>query len=286
MLIDLHTHGKLTKKSDFSLDYFRESVREAQEAGLTALALTEHFNTKQFDDIYCQLDKSYPYRGDYYDADGFRIFPGMEVDAAPSGHFLMIGPRDVILALRRQLDGHTLKGSFLPLADLLDLTDGMPLLRIGAHPLRESNSLETYDWRLIRRLDALDLNAKDLHTYGAVMEAKVRRFAQATGLPVVGGSDTHQPLQFGSICNRLEQECETVEELRQCILQGGCKVSISPCLDTKVKAASAIKKLLKQQLAERQQLQEQLREQLREELKEQLQRENEGAIEGEGAGQR
>lgn len=251
MIIDLHTHGKLTKKSDFSLDFFRRSVKEALDSGLTAIALTEHFNTRHFTDMYAQLDQAFEYKDDYYDADGLKIFPGMEVDASPSGHFLMVGPKETVLRLSRLLERHTEKGSFLPLPELLNLTDRLPLLRIGAHPMRESNALTGYDPSVLRRLDALDLNAKDLYTYGPAMEERVRSLAAALGLPVTGGSDAHQHLQLGSIRNRLEQACRTVEELRQCILQGGSSIEISPCLRLRVEAASTIKQLLKQQLKEK-----------------------------------
>ncbi|MDQ8737518.1 hypothetical protein [Paenibacillus sp. LHD-38] len=56
MNIDLHTHGKLSKKTHFSLEYFLSMVREAKENGLQAVALTEHFNTLNFTDMMDQLD--------------------------------------------------------------------------------------------------------------------------------------------------------------------------------------------------------------------------------------
>lgn len=48
MFIDLHTHGKLSKKSDFSITYFKEMLTEARSNDISGIALTEHFNTKKF----------------------------------------------------------------------------------------------------------------------------------------------------------------------------------------------------------------------------------------------
>ena len=58
----------------------------AKKEGLNAITLTEHFNTLHFFDIYSYLDKTYPYVEDYYDINGFRLFPGMEVDVKEGGH--------------------------------------------------------------------------------------------------------------------------------------------------------------------------------------------------------
>ena len=45
MYIDFLTHGKLAKKLPFSKEYTDWLLREAKEAGLDAICLTEHFNT-------------------------------------------------------------------------------------------------------------------------------------------------------------------------------------------------------------------------------------------------
>lgn len=76
MKIDLHTHAKLSKASDFSPEYYEEMLREAKDSGLDALALTEHFNTRNFYEVYSELDRLFPYQGDYYEAYGLKIFPG------------------------------------------------------------------------------------------------------------------------------------------------------------------------------------------------------------------
>ncbi|WP_340003896.1 PHP-associated domain-containing protein [Paenibacillus sp. FSL K6-0276] len=71
-------------------------------------------------------------------------------------------------------------------------------------------------------------------------------FAEKLGVPVIAGSDSHQCLQYGSVLNRLNTTCATVEELKEAIKRGNYEIELSPCLQTKVKASVIMKKLLKQ----------------------------------------
>lgn len=246
MRIDLHTHGKLSKNSDFSVDYFTEMVNEAKASGLEALALTEHFNTRNFYEVYETLDRLYPYNGEYYDADGLRIFPGMEVDIQETGHILLVGQKEHILAVRSGLEQYTAKGSFIPFANLLDMAEAWPLLKIGAHPFRESTPLYQLDRDLLGRLDAFDLNAKDMYQYGIeACRGQVEPFAQSLGKPITAGSDTHQCLQYGSVFNVLDRPCASVAELKEQILAGTYSIEISNDLPLRVKASVMLKKVMK-----------------------------------------
>ncbi|AOZ92956.1 histidinol-phosphatase [Paenibacillus crassostreae] len=246
MIIDLHSHIKLTKKTVFTIEYFRESIQEAKANGLDAIAMTEHFNTFHFHDIYEHLDQHYSYKADYYDVDGFKVFPGMEIDVKFGGHILVIGTRTSILELRSKLEPHTDAEHFVEFGQLLDWCDELSLLRIGAHPFRESNSLTQHDVAILKRLHAFDLNGKDLFTYGPGMRDTVMDLAQTIGIPMVAGSDTHHPLQFGSIMNHLDSDYDKVADISSCLQEGRYQIEISPCLETKVKSANLVKKLLKQ----------------------------------------
>ena len=55
----------------------------------------------------------------------------------------------------------------------------------------------------------------------------------------IAGSDTHQPLQFGCLYNRLNAGCETTEELRTAVLGGRYGIHLSPLLDQQMQAAEA-----------------------------------------------
>ncbi|MOA00878.1 hypothetical protein D3C78_1202550 [compost metagenome] len=128
---------------------------------------------------------------------------------------------------------------------LLDLSDEHRCIRIGAHPYRDRNPLRQVEPRLLARLDALDLNGRDLHHYGQGMVERVEGLAEITGLPVVAGSDTHQPLQFGCVYNQFERNCDTIAQLREQLRAGNYDYYISPQLHEKVQSAEAEQALYK-----------------------------------------
>ena len=244
MKIDFHIHAKLSKKVEFSMDYLLKTIGEAKKEGINAFTLTEHFNTHHFFDIYDTLDQSYEYIDQYYDIEGFRLFPGMEVDIQEGGHILIIGDREPIRKVRRILNVHEEEKYFIPMQKLLEICRPYELLKIGAHPLRESNCLERLPKELFKQLDALDLNAKDLNHGGEEMYKKVHALAQQVNLPVVGGSDTHHFLQAGSIMNIFEEKCDTLQQIKDCIKEGRYDTVISPDLKRKVSRAEEEKKKL------------------------------------------
>ena len=143
--IDFHTHVKISKGSQFMIPYFEEMVDEAKQTGLTAICMTEHFNTLRFFDIYDYLDRKYAYQDHYYNVRGLKIFTGMEVDVNEVGHILITSHKDNIIAMRKELSRFEEKGNFIPFKDLMDLADQYNTLRIGAHPLREGTPLTQHD---------------------------------------------------------------------------------------------------------------------------------------------
>lgn len=255
MRIDFHSHVKISKKSMFMPDYFTEMLQEAGKNGLTAIAMTEHFNTKRFMDIYDYLDQHYHYQNGYYLVEGIRVFPGIEVDIKEIGHILLIGDREDIIEIRAMLDSYIEPSQFICFEDLMDLTEAYNLLKIGAHPFRKSTPLTHLQVEQLRRLDAFDLNGKDLYVQGIEPYRKLlSEFANEIGLPIVGGSDTHQFLQYGAVCNQLNRNCDTVRELKNVIEAGDYQVEISNDLMLKVKSATLVKKYMKQLLVDKTQL--------------------------------
>ncbi|MBL5767884.1 PHP domain-containing protein [Heyndrickxia sporothermodurans] len=249
MNIDFHTHIKLSKKSSFSPKYCQEMVTEAKAVGLDAFALTEHFNTSNFLEVYDYLDSQFPYQEDYYSVEGLKIFPGMEVDVKEIGHILIISRRESILEMFHHLKPHLEENNFIPFSDLMNLTESFDVIKIGGHPFRPGTPLTQHEPEQLKRLDALDLNGKDLHSLGIeVNQEKVYRFAEELGLPVVGGSDTHQYLQYGSVVNTFDIPCSTISELKKAIENKQYAITISPDLHLRVKSASLTKKLMKELL--------------------------------------
>ncbi len=245
MHIDFHTHANLSKKINVSLETFKKKMQEAKASGLTALAITEHFNATNIIELYEKFQEEFTYNKDYYEIEGMKVFCGLEVDVKENGHFLIIGSRDDILTIARLLLPFHDKESFIPVKDLITLLANFNVLKIGAHPLRKSTPWVHHEPSILKQFDAYDLNGKDLFTYGSEIEERVRTFANEYKIPVVGGSDTHEQLQYGSIIN-IFPECDSIDELREAIYQRDYETIISPCLEVKVKAASQVKKIIKE----------------------------------------
>lgn len=246
MYIDFHSHAKLTKKSEFSMEHFMENMAVAMHEQLDAVVITEHFNTKNYHDIYRELDNTFSYKGNYYEVGSLKVFSGMEIDVKNGGHILFTGHRDDIKEIRRLLEPHTYEANFIELEDLLTLGEERNCLMIGAHPFRESNSLHQHNPHTLKRMHAFDLNGKDLHTYGvSQMTEQVLRFANELEMPVITGSDTHYGIQYGCVRTKLDNECETATDLIEAINTSKFSIHISNALSTKVFSANTTKKALK-----------------------------------------
>ncbi|ENH96850.1 PHP domain-containing protein [Gracilibacillus halophilus YIM-C55.5] len=254
MKIDFHSHVKISKQSMFHPAYFQEMMEEAKAAGLTAIAMTEHFNTIRFFDIYDYLDEHYSYMNGYYSVEGMQLFPGMEVDVQEGGHILLIGSREEILHVRHQLTGHLESSHFIGFDRLMELARASDLFTIGAHPYRESTPLAKHvSMKQLKQLDALDLNGKDLYKKGVITcQKELEQLAKETGLPIVGGSDTHQFIQYGSIMNQFDQTYLNHDQLREAVQNRKHRVQVSDDVSLKVRSATLIKKYMKKYLQQKQ----------------------------------
>ncbi len=237
------------RTSDFSIPHIEQMAKKALESGLDGIALTEHFNTKNFHDVYDTLDRHFPYENGYYNIHGLKVFPGMEVDINEVGHILCIGDLADVRALREQLNNFTEEESFIPFSELLKLRSNYEMLVIGAHPFRPSTPLKDLDPSLLSQLDAFDLNGKDLHTRGIEENIKdVNAFALSLDKPVVGGSDTHQFMQYGSVYTVLEKPCKNIKELKEVVLNKQFTVEVAEDLHERVSEAVRLKKIEKAKL--------------------------------------
>ncbi|MFC7320006.1 PHP domain-containing protein [Halobacillus campisalis] len=245
MKIDFHTHANLSKALAVTPEEFRSKIKEAKESGLDALALTEHFNAPNFDDIYHMLDTHFPYQHNYYDVDGVKVFPGIEIDVLETGHFLVVAERETIKGISHQLKEHTEEHNFIKVNDLNELLKGLNVIKIGAHPYRESTPWVHHTEETLASFDAFDINGKDLYKYGTEMKSKVDELAAKYDISAVAGSDTHQFFQYGAVVNHFP-ECHTIEELRNVIKNKDYEVQLSPALRLKVRAAKFVKKILKE----------------------------------------
>ena len=226
--IDFHTHGKLAKKLPFSPDYTDWLFGEARRAGLDALCLTEHFNTLGFAEVYRYIEGRCTREGDsLVTEDGFRIFPGMEVDIAEGGHTLVTGPLDCILEMNQRLEPHKEKGKFLTFEKWSDMAAEYPVLFGAGHPYREGGNIPFLPREMLERFMFLDINGKDLAQDCDGTWKKMSRLSRKLNRPLVAGSDTHQSFQYGCVYNVFEKEAHTVEDLYRQIQAGEYEIKMS-----------------------------------------------------------
>lgn len=245
MKIDLHTHAKWSKDIPFSMEYYREMMQSASSV-LDAVALTEHFHTKDFTNIYETLDRHAIYQNHYYIVNGVKVFPGIEVDVLEGGHILLISTREAIVQISRQLEPYRIGNGFIPYGELIELADSFSCIKIGAHPFREENPLTRIAKEELTKLDALDINGRDLHKYGLSMEKRVIELASLLRMPIVMGSDSHHPLQFGCVYNELLESVDYIDDLKEQLILGNAGLIIENDLHEKVNAAECEQKKYKQ----------------------------------------
>lgn len=245
MRVDIHTHCKWSKLSELSNEYLEDMLHAAMKV-LDVLVLTEHFDTLNFDCIYDRLDEIALYENGHYRFKELLILPGIEVDVAEGAHIVVIGELAAIRHISQALQPHRAVGAYIKLEQLLHICDELECVRIGAHPFREENSLYQLETQLLRRLDAFDLNGRDLYKYGMEMEIKVVELARQLDLPVVAGSDTHHFEQYGCVYNVFAEPIANAKQLRQSLRARTYHYCISDRLAEKVSLAEQEQRKIKQ----------------------------------------
>jgi hypothetical protein len=246
MNIDFHTHGKLAKRLPFSSEYAEWQFREAKQAGLNAICLTEHYNSDE-------LARFYKYLGDHLERDGdgrlyegLRIFAGMEIDIAEQGHILVIGELDGIASLYEELSPYLKQEEHPTFEQLLTISLPYSVLIGAGHPFRASSRIPTLPEELLKKLDFVELNGHDVALDGECIVEKTNAFAERLELPVLAGSDTHQSIQFGCIYTKFENDCATVSALKKEVAQSKYTIEYSDSAQAQVKNAKLVKRALKE----------------------------------------
>ena len=228
MNVDFHVHGLLSKRKDFNKDFFMNEIYFSKDNGLDAIVLCEHFNAKDFLVIYDFLEKNYTYDGDRYIIDGISVFPAMEVSVKNKGHVILCGDRESIVNIYKSLETFREKENLIDLEELLDLAE------VCKHP-----------HELLKRLDALDLNGKDIFKKGeGIARDEVINLSQELGLNIITGSDSHTPVQLGGIYTSLNKECKTIKELKECIKNNDYTIEINSALNFKIFSSKILKRYL------------------------------------------
>ena len=152
MKIDFHVHGSLSSSLGFNLNFFLKTIARAQEIGLDAIALTDHFDADDYKEIHATLDRHYPYSGDCYSVEGIKVFPGIEVGVREGAHLLLIAGRETVATYYRRLEGHFTRDTFCSAQEYFDKQAGLYTLAIFAHPFRVNQEITRVDPRSLYAL--------------------------------------------------------------------------------------------------------------------------------------
>ncbi len=246
MVIDFHYHTLLWKNCPFYLDFFMKTIASVKKQKIDAIAITDHYNAKHFEDIYRKLDENYPYNGECYIVEGVRVFPGVELSIHEHGHIIAIGEKNDVLELRNTLyyPSHIKKKPSL--MRVTDEIEKRGMLGIWAHPIRRGNPLGRIDLNTAKRLKFMDFNGKDLKK-----AKEMKRFEEETGLIAVSGSDTHHPFQAGVVKTILFDECNTLNDIVDCISKENFVIKVHLFGRIKCYIARRLKRLWKRRLRKR-----------------------------------
>jgi histidinol phosphatase-like PHP family hydrolase len=245
MVIDFHTHGKITSKFPFEEEGFLSKINEAKNEGIDHLALTEHCHADNFIEAYHYLYENYPYMDDCYDINGVKVYTGIEIGTKENLDVLVIANRDHILDLKSKIDNEAKECKYISIKELDNILDYNNMLVIFAHPYRKHEELPVISLNVLKNFDAIEFNATDLYIKGIEeTKNKVTVLSKELNLPIVGGSDSHYFIQIGSIKNKFDMECKTITELKEQIKSNLYKVEISSDLSIRVRCAKIIKKLI------------------------------------------
>lgn len=251
MNLDFHVHGILSKKLDFNGELFMQAVESAKSSGLNGFILSEHFNAKDVDKTFEFLEKNFKYEHDRYEKEEFCIYPGMEVDLKGNGQIIVFGPRENIWSVNESLRPHRSRKTLVTINELLDIADENKCLKIGAHPFREGEVLYDYPAEVLKRLDAFDLNGRDIYNRGLeTVEDEVRKLSAELKTAYVTGSDSHYPTMLGCVKTHFEYDFKSIEELKEAIHSEKFTRIIEKDLPIKVATAKIAKRHIKKKIKE------------------------------------
>ena len=251
MNLDFHVHGILSKKLKFNEELFLQGIEFAKNNMLDGFVLCEHFNAVDIDSSFSFLENNFVYEKDRYDVNGFYVYTAMEVDIKYGGHVIVCGNREKIYKIKDYLNSHKKKADFIYFEELLDIAEENQCMTIGSHPYRENHKLYLQNEKNLKRLDALDLNSKDIYKHGLKKtEKQVQDLSNQLGIPYITGSDSHYPIMLGCVRTCFDEDFLSIADLREAISNERYKRVIETDLKLKIYTAKAAKNYIKKKIKE------------------------------------
>jgi predicted metal-dependent phosphoesterase TrpH len=194
--IDLHTHSIFSGEGVSSPEELIDSARRKR---LHGFALTDHNTCEGID----YLLRKGLMRPDGLPVDGFLVIPGVEVSTR-DGHLLCLG---VTLP--------DMKGR--PAAEVCEAIHERGGLAIPPHPFDYFRSCIRGEVLKTLPVDAVEVfNAANTFQF---CNRKAYKFAEAAGLPMIAGSDSHHEGSIGTAYTILETDELTLASVLRQILQ-------------------------------------------------------------------
>ncbi|QLG27737.1 PHP domain-containing protein [Halorarum halophilum] len=183
--VDLHNHSRFFhgftgRPTPYDPVGLRLHALAARARGLDGLAVTNH---------------DYAYTGNV----GLPAVPGIEVSTT-RGHVVVVGPDPP----RR-----TTPGELTPV-ELVDRAHERGCAAILAHPFRKGTARDSD-----ADFDAVELNGKNPEH-----DVRTMQLADRRGLPVVGGSDAHYPIEVGRAYTTVEADSLAPADVADAIRAG------------------------------------------------------------------
>ena len=253
MNMDFHVHGILSKKLNFNKDLFLQGIEFAKNNGLDGFVLSEHFNAVDIDSSFSFLEDNFSYdsENDRYDVNGFYVYPGMEVDIKYGGHIIIAGNKDNMFKAKDYLKAFRKKADFITFEELLNMADEYGFLKIGSHPYREKHKLYLQPEKYLERLDALDLNSKDIYKRGLkIVEKEVADLAKKLQINYVTGSDSHYPIMLGCVRTTFDDNVKSIKDIKNAIKSDDFNRIICEDINIKIYTAKATKNYIKRKIKE------------------------------------
>lgn len=190
--VDLHNHSRFFhgfpgRPTPYDPVGLRLHALVGRGRGLDAVAVTNH---------------DYAYDGDV----GLPTVPGIEASTS-RGHVVVVGPDPP----RRTVPERRTPG------ELVDAAHERGCAAILPHPFRKGTARDSG-----ADFDAVELNGKNPE-----QDARTRRLADRLGLPLVGGSDAHYPIEVGRAYTTVEADSLAPADVVEAIREG----RVSPVSD-------------------------------------------------------
>jgi len=186
--VDLHTHSRFFHGFESRPTWYDEigarlHVAVARARDLDAIAITNH-------DYYTEFD---------FDTGDVTVIPGIEISST-AGHILVVGPNPPNMT----------KPNRLTPEEVIEAAHERDCAAIMAHPYRNSRIKD-----MDVPVDAVEVNGKRSQSTTLIEE-----LAADWGLPLVGGSDAHYPIEVGRAFTAMDVDSVTPESAVDAIRDG------------------------------------------------------------------